>query len=694
MNQLNRFTMVAALMLATPALAEWNYLPQWGWTRGPVLTYSAPQFNRPPPPPPPSYPRNTPTFTFSSSSSSSSAPAAYSPRRSTYGSSDSAPSQPERARLAALLEKNDVAAVKALLAGSSRPTTSEVDEALPRADSLEMLDLLRPLASRAGLEQALKDFVSYSWRRPLLVRRLLEADHLSPNLVRAEHHSARYQSADCDTLLGRRRRGQPLIFVALERKSGEMIDILESHGADLDAKDGCGKTLADYAAADRDAMALYSVALHRRAIRYEHGDGVPRDPAKAAALVETACENGLAHACYALARKKLTAGDSGAALELLRKSCPAAPESCGWLAHLLEGNHGVSKDAAGAQKAADQGCDAYDGQSCRLLATMLRASNDQWGAGMALWKGCSKGDGASCHLRAVDALADEKQKPAERAKYALSIDEQGCKMGSQVACVGLASLHLDGATGKRDAALAFELASQACAKDLGTGCFMAGAIIERAGGRAGNDAAAQALFERGCRLDDALSCAAASALAARGGKKSAAELGRRACAAGYQPACRGPLKLPPAATPSKELAADFDPATVKRAKDNVIGAQTLPASAVTSDYLSKLGSYSAPAGGAADCSFSAADTRDKLALFDGLACSILQLVRAQAQKDNLADPFANKAAIDALAARPLSGLSGAACVPASFVRSLSANDRDGLRFDLREYEKERDLHCP
>lgn len=201
---------------------------------------------------------------------------------------------------------------------------------------------------------------------------------------------------------------------------------------------------------------------HNLAVALEYGEGVGVDSARATALYERACEEGLDLSCRRIAASDMAGENNPRGEALLRQSCEA-------------GSREACVDLAERSIAAGDVDVAYD----RLLATCHEGST---GACMALGRHfvlgtfgepdpttaaqlfdqpCTQGLAEGCRRRA-EALHTLQGAGAEPNREVVALYGQACISADGPACAALADLYTRGFGVEEDPDYAAELRVRAC----------------------------------------------------------------------------------------------------------------------------------------------------------------------------------------------------------------------------------------
>ncbi len=185
-----------------------------------------------------------------------------------------------------------------------------------------------------------------------------------------------------------------------------------------------------------DAKDGACAALGKLGRRHLHGDGVPVDPRRAAALLEKSCAGADAPACV-------------------------------WLGSMLMRGEGVAQDLDRARQAFDRACGAEDPLACWELGLMY-----EYGQGVRLSvsrsleyyeRSCRAKNAYACAK--LGALYAEGAAPANRGEAAVKAADWwavGCELGAPESCAQLGEAFLAGKGRERDGARAGDLFRKAC----------------------------------------------------------------------------------------------------------------------------------------------------------------------------------------------------------------------------------------
>lgn len=166
-------------------------------------------------------------------------------------------------------------------------------------------------------------------------------------------------------------------------------------------------------------------ACARLGFKYEDGDGVPRDYAKGAALIRTACNAGSKYACAIIASLQDRANDCADEATCTELCNREIFKACDKLAAEYLAGRGVQKNAMRAQQLYKKACDGGDGAGCNGLGFMYwrgeGVARDRTAAQGFIQKSCDVHFDVGCQnligVKCVnDAKAASQRRPAQDAK--------------------------------------------------------------------------------------------------------------------------------------------------------------------------------------------------------------------------------------------------------------------------------------
>jgi TPR repeat protein len=226
--------------------------------------------------------------------------------------------------------------------------------------------------------------------------------------------------------------------------------------------------------------------------RYRDGEGVPKDPVKAGALQEKACNAGYGAGCMSLAFlwEDGAPGDDVAKVIRLRiRGCELKEgSSCRHLGQMYLTGEGVTKDVARAIKLFEQACDELeDGDRCMELHFMLE-----------------KGDVIPRDKKRSDAYY-ERGCDLEAFLCVMAFDgylnplEDSCEKGGLASCLEVGHMHLSGeAYLKVDEAEASKYFQKARDGNLADACPTLGWVFDYSKQTPRNPAKAVANYQTAC----------------------------------------------------------------------------------------------------------------------------------------------------------------------------------------------------
>jgi TPR repeat protein len=310
---------------------------------------------------------------------------------------------------------------------------------------------------------------------------------------------------------------------------------------------------------------------------YESGRGVPSDFVKALGLYKRACDGGVAIACANLGAMYSTGrgvtADKGRAAELAQRACDGGnPAGCSNLGRAYELGDGVPKDVTRARTLFEAACRQDNQLGCAHLAFSLR-----------------------------DGVGGPTDLPR-----AIKLWTTACDASVPMACFQLGFLHFNGNGVPRDLPRAAVLFEKSCGRDMLEGCTFLGIMLHEGNGVTKDVSRAMTLFTHACDGYDGMGCAelatiyflgkdapmdltravlfdqkgcdrgtpvsctalARAHLDGTGGaaidRPKALELFRKACTAGFAPACEqlkqnGGAMPPPASPPPSASATPTTP---------------------------------------------------------------------------------------------------------------------------------------
>ncbi|HEY3452113.1 MAG TPA: tetratricopeptide repeat protein [Myxococcales bacterium] len=291
---------------------------------------------------------------------------------------------------------------------------------------------------------------------------------------------------------------QALAFARKGCDGGETMGCIQAGMLMLDAGDAKGAVKL----LDGGCQGGARDACHNLAILFGTGKAVAKDEARAIALLEKACDLGLADDCELAARlvigdKKGDAQASAKAEQLTRKACELGSGSACYLASVKAPKEEKSRWA-------EKACAAEIGEGCFKVAIIAEEANDLG--------------------RAVD------------------FHDRACRTGWKMGCESATKLIAQGVGKAEIAKPYFETLLKACEAGQFAGCEMPVTVLRKGHPAIPRDVArAVKILEKSCEAKDATSCATLSQMyrggldvakdAARGElyRKKACALDEKAC---------------------------------------------------------------------------------------------------------------------------------------------------------------------
>lgn len=217
----------------------------------------------------------------------------------------------------------------------------------------------------------------------------------------------------------------------------------------------------------------------RQALMTFLGEGVPRDEATGRKQLQDACEKYPATAC--------AIGVIGLREDALRQDVSPEEE---WMVLF-----------------AQQGCDAGDGLSCRMLGDAYREGHGVLRDGdkaLALYtRACAAGNGTAC---AHEGMLSLQLKGARAVTRADALFARGCELGSSEACRLLVletQAHRQEGEGETTRQALFR---QACDRGAAVGCLALYDVLRHQPPEPGRPTQLPGLLKRACRLGEASAC--------------------------------------------------------------------------------------------------------------------------------------------------------------------------------------------
>jgi TPR repeat protein len=253
---------------------------------------------------------------------------------------------------------------------------------------------------------------------------------------------------------------------------------------------------------------------------YMHGKGVPKDPARAVALYEQACDGDDARGCsrlaYAYAHGRGAAVDEARAVALYRRSIALFTPSCdkgdaqdcdGLGIQFVKGN-GVPKDEARALALFTKACDGSSASGCANLGIMYADGEGvpkDAARALALYtKACDGGDALGCSNLGMFYKHGEGV-PKDEAR-ALVLYTKACDGDYALGCANLGDMYVNGNGVPKDETRALALFTRACDGGSAPGCANLGIMYADGEGVPKDAARALALYNQACDAGSAFGC--------------------------------------------------------------------------------------------------------------------------------------------------------------------------------------------
>ncbi len=247
-------------------------------------------------------------------------------------------------------------------------------------------------------------------------------------------------------------------------------------------RQACSAAFAgDHLRAELDPMDQHLAGLACAHLASAGQDDLAHPPRqRALALLEAACQAGLAAACVDLAHLHASQDEGeDRALAIFAKGCAEA--------HLLA-CHELARiqlqrgDTATAIPLLDQACQGGWAPACTTAAQSLAGTeatpDDAARAAALLERACQGGDPEGCYRIALSARTPGASQPSPARAQQAAL--QGCKHGHGEACYALATFFQDGYTGAPDPTRAAEFFAAACQEREWAGCTALALLLDRA----------------------------------------------------------------------------------------------------------------------------------------------------------------------------------------------------------------------
>jgi len=230
----------------------------------------------------------------------------------------------------------------------------------------------------------------------------------------------------------------------------------------------------------------------------DKGRGRPADVPRALSLYERACDGGVAIACADLAEHlmqgKHIARDPKRGVTLLDKACSKGTlAACVTLGRALLSGSGVPVHAEKALSSFEKACAGEELRGCGDLADLLNGggfgiTRDVQRAESLASRACDKGSAWACSVLGAIVMDRDPSRAA-------GVLEKGCEAGVPRGCRELALLHIGGRGVTRDLARAKQLLEKACA-GWATACYDLAGLLQYDG--SGEASRAPALRKKAC----------------------------------------------------------------------------------------------------------------------------------------------------------------------------------------------------
>jgi len=247
---------------------------------------------------------------------------------------------------------------------------------------------------------------------------------------------------------------------------------------------------------------------------YYEGDGVARDPTRAAKYYEQACEGGYARGCnnlgFLYARGEGVGQDQGRAAELYQQACNNGWASgCYNLGVSYAGGFGVSLDHSRAAELYRQACNSGWVLGCYNLGAMYDdgegVGQDRPHAAQYYERACEGGYARGCNNLGLlysqgHGVRQDKSRAAELYKHA-------CDGGGAVGCYNLGTMYSQGHGVRQDKSRAAELYKHACDGGSAAGCYNLGTMYSTGESVPLDHSRAAEYYQKACNGDDMDGCA-------------------------------------------------------------------------------------------------------------------------------------------------------------------------------------------
>ena len=240
---------------------------------------------------------------------------------------------------------------------------------------------------------------------------------------------------------------------------------------------------------------------------YEQGRGVPKDPARAAELLNKGCAGGAYPACGRLGEAAFAAHDTAKGVQLLTQACNGGwNEACRELGTYFSQN--VQPGASNAETFR-RGCFAGDAESCWGLGLITLAGGgvprDEPAGAQWMELACLGGAHLGCS-HYVNLVDKGRGVPADPAR-AVAILTTACDGGDAIACNDLSAYYVGGHNVPKDVAKGTALLERSCVLGNIPQCQTIAMRYEMGLGVTANPAKAKLYYSKACEAGITPSCA-------------------------------------------------------------------------------------------------------------------------------------------------------------------------------------------
>jgi uncharacterized protein len=219
--------------------------------------------------------------------------------------------------------------------------------------------------------------------------------------------------------------------------------------------------------AERECSAGDPAACERAGRRYLQGSGIPQDPARAVEFLEQACSAQRESACVALGSARVMRGEIDQGRELYESACTnGSAEGCYALAELeRRANPQRTVQLLGGA------CDRDFSAACYTLGAMLAQGRDVERdlprAASLFERGCAAGDGRACfalgfQLQNGSGIERDPARASDLFARARRFFQERCTLGEGYACHNLALIYAGGLGTTARPQRAKEMLERAC----------------------------------------------------------------------------------------------------------------------------------------------------------------------------------------------------------------------------------------